>query len=82
MNRNDMIAGTTDGWNHRVLENNGVMGFFRECQKVQYELENCRRGSYADFGSTGADLVQKFEELSQQAQEVADQLKELVSCQV
>jgi len=44
-----------DGWDTNDLKE--VMDMCTEFQIVNYELQNCRRGSYAGFGDTPEDLI-------------------------
>ena len=48
-----------EGWGDDIQEI--CEPFFEECEKIMYEVRNCRRGSYANVGDTVADLVEYFD---------------------
>ncbi len=56
---------TSDGWDEDQLADVGLIDLFADIQKVIYEVKNARRGSYAKFGDTGADLGNHLVDLAQ-----------------
>ena len=61
-----------EGWGDDIQEI--CEPFFQECEKIMYEVRNCRRGSYANVGNTVADLVEYFDGLEQSLEEVSAEL--------
>lgn len=61
-----------EGWGDDIQEI--CEPFFEECEKIMYEVRNCRRGSYANVGDTVADLVEYFDGLEQSLEEVSAEL--------
>lgn len=61
-----------EGWGDDIQEI--CEPFFQECEKIMYEVRNCRRGSYANVGDTVADLVEYFDGLEQSLEEVSTEL--------
>ncbi len=49
-----------DGWNNEHLDETGVTDFLERCNAIQYELDNCQRGSYAIGGDEPEDLVRNL----------------------
>ena len=46
-----------EGWNQEHLEGAGVFSVLDKCQRLDYELKNCRRDTVAGFGDTAEDLI-------------------------
>jgi len=44
---NDQPWESSDGWNEDYFDENGVMEALDTAQRLQYEIKNARRGSYA-----------------------------------
>lgn len=61
-----------EGWGDDIQEI--CEPFFQECEKIMYEVRNCRRGSYANVGDTVTDLVEYFDGLEQSLEEVSAEL--------
>lgn len=59
-----------DGWGSEIEE--VLSEFFNEANAIQYEVENCRRGSYAINGKTVSDLIYSLNNLS-------DMLSDIIS---
>ena len=55
-----------DGWSEDKLEEVGIIQWLEKVQGVAYELNNCRRGSYAISGDTGEDLKRQMEDLREE----------------
>ena len=66
---------TEDGWNEtRIDEETGLMDTLDQAARIQYELNNCRRGSYALDGDTVDDLKEALEQLASAITEAAEAL--------
>ena len=61
-----------EGWGDDIQEI--CEPFFQECEKIMYEVRNCRRGSYANVGDTVTDLVEYFDGLERSLEEVSTEL--------
>ena len=59
-----------DGWGSEIEE--VLSEFFNEANAIQYEVENCRRGSYAINGKKVSDLIYSLNNLS-------DMLSDIIS---
>jgi hypothetical protein len=68
-----------DGWNDDWFEEIGMMEALAEAAKIDYEIKNARRGSYATDGTLSGladqllQLARTFENLSDQLMEAKDQ---------
>ncbi len=49
-----------------LFEAIGLMQFFRDVDILSYEINNCSRGSYADFGTQTAGIANCLEGLKEQ----------------
>jgi hypothetical protein len=63
-----------DGWDFEALEETGLLDALREISQVQYEIESCRRGSYAVSGDTIDDLKADLINLALQLQSIVEGL--------
>jgi len=54
-----------EGWNQATLYDIGWDEFAGDAKRLFYEIENCQRGSYAEFGDTGEDLLNKLLEMKE-----------------
>lgn len=52
---------TIDGWNTEALEECGLMDTLQMASRIEYELRNCRRGSYEVSGTEPYDLILNLE---------------------
>ena len=59
-----------DGWNYEHLNNTGIFELLDNFRSLDYELKNCRRGSYAGFGDTAEDLIVHLVEMKGEIEEV------------
>lgn len=67
---------TEDGWDWDALEKVGVSEAFDKANRIEYELRNARRGSYADFGTTIEELRMALENLSEEFKYVSEALED------
>ena len=65
-----------DGWDKEDLAD--IMELLKDFQKVQYELEHCRRGSYAINGENLKDLVEKLNRLKENLDTVIEDLNDKI----
>lgn len=68
-----MSKNIEDGWGDDVEDLTSE--FFDKVDRVRYEIKNARRGSYGIEGDSIEDLVLVFENISEEAQEVAETLR-------
>lgn len=61
-----------DGWGEQIGDI--CEDFFYKTERVAYEVRNCRRGSYAGFGSTVEELSDAMSELAEMAENIAAEL--------
>jgi hypothetical protein len=66
---------TSDGWNDKELSDVGLMSWINDIERLAYELKNCRRDSYADFGDTIQDLSNYISDLVNDGKSIARDLK-------
>jgi hypothetical protein len=62
-----------DGWNEDIIDTIGLRGFLESTAQLDYELKNCRRNSYAQFGDTGEDLMNYLTELKETLESVIEE---------
>lgn len=60
---------TEDGWDEADLHE--LMDLLEDCTRIEYEIKNARRNSYAEFGDTMDSLIMKMEELSKSFADLA-----------
>ena len=64
-----------DGWNEEHLDETGVTDFLEKCNAIKYELDNCRRGSYAIGGDEPEDLVRNLYDLREMLGDAISQVE-------
>ena len=62
-----------DGWDEEALETIGLKGFLEMTRELNYEIQNCKRNSYAQFGDTGEDLINYLIELKETLESVIEE---------
>jgi len=63
-----------DGWNLNELADMGLMDVLSDISGIEYEINNCVRGTYAVSGDTVEDLKNDLLELAERLKEIAEQL--------
>jgi len=64
-----------DGWDEGAAVEVGLNEFLSDAKAMSYEIENCRRGSYAGFGDTGEDLLAKLVEWKETMECVIEEME-------
>ena len=78
-NENGESPFSRDGWNDDWFEEIGMMEALAEAARIDYEIKNARRGSYATDGTLSgladqlSQLARTFNELSDQLMDAMDQ---------
>lgn len=67
-----------DGWDEGSLANTGLLEVLSFAAKIQYEILNGRRGSYAISGDTAEDLLKDLEELKDMLEATIDTITEQI----
>jgi hypothetical protein len=63
-----------DGWDTEELRETGLLDVMGEIDQIKYEIEMCRRGSYAVSGDTVEDLKDDLINLAIRLQEITEGL--------
>lgn len=63
-----------DGWDKGALREVGLIDWLDDVQRIQYEVLNGRRGSYAVSGNTGKDLMNDLVGLYEQLNDVIENM--------
>lgn len=63
-----------DGWDACSLFE--VIEVLEKAAAIEYEIKNCRRGSYSVNGDTTEDLLNELDDLALELNSIVDNLKE------
>jgi hypothetical protein len=65
-----------DGWDADRLEDYyGLMSWLEDVERLQYEINSARRGSYGIEGDTMRDLVNTLIELKERLEDMIDDME-------
>lgn len=64
-----------DAWDKDALEEVGVSDFLDDVRQFSYEIEACRRNSFAGIGNTGQDIVTLFETWKEDLDAIIDDMR-------
>ena len=64
-----------DGWNINYFESIGLNEWLNNCNRLKYEIDNCRRGSYFSDKTTGKGMLENIESLKEELNEVIETMR-------
>lgn len=65
-----------DGWDKNALHAVGLIDWFDDVAKVQYEVDSAVRGTYGVDGDTAEDLINRLMALIEQLEGVISQMEQ------